>query len=217
MQLNARSHYRSKLDIFKDNLRKINPSFVLLSETHLVDSHPVSFVAYNSFVKNRTDRNGGGVAILVKKSIPVSLVQIPYFVHLECVGVSVKLPDGKNLILISIYGPKGDADPSEKDSLFNLFDNAMIIGGDFNAHNPMWHSYGSCNHCGSSLANFLNSNLNITLYTPPNLPTRIDPSTAQYSTLDLTFATSDKDHLLQTGLGPSTWESDHVPISLSIN
>ena len=119
IQWNARSLYRSKLELFKNNLRSSNPSIVLLSETHWVDSHPVAFDAYNCFVKNRADKNGGGVAILVKKSISASLIPSPVLAHIECIGVSILLPDGKNLVLISAYCPKGDAEPSEIASLFD--------------------------------------------------------------------------------------------------
>ena len=43
IQWNARSLYRSKLELFENNLRSSNPSIVLLSETHWVDSQPGFF------------------------------------------------------------------------------------------------------------------------------------------------------------------------------
>lgn len=53
--------------------------------------------------------------------------------------------------------------------------------------------------------------------TPTNFPTRLDPKTNKDSTINLTFASSDIDHLIDTSLGPSTWDSDHNPIPLYIN
>lgn len=217
IQWNARSLYRAKLDLFKNNLRSSNPSIVLLSETHWVDSHPAAFDAYNCFVKNRTDKNGGGVAILVKKSISASLILSPVLAHIECIGVSILLPDGKNLVLISAYCPKGDAEPSEIASLLDQSNNLCVIGGDFNAHHRAWENTRANNRCGLSIVQYLSSNSNMVLCTPPNLPTRIDPSTNHCSTIDLTFATPDLAHLTQISLGPTTWDSDHVPIRISLN
>jgi hypothetical protein len=73
------------------------------------------------------------------------------------------------------------------------------------------------NRCGLSIVQYLSSNSNMVLCTPLNLPTRIDPSTNHCSTIDLTFATPDLAHLTQISLGPTTWDSDHVPIRISLN
>lgn len=88
--MDARSLYRSKLDLFKNNSRSINPDIVFLSETHWVDSHPFSFGSYNSFVKNRADINGAGVPILVQKYLSASFVNIPDFSHFENVCGELK-------------------------------------------------------------------------------------------------------------------------------
>lgn len=81
IQWNARGLYRAKLEEFKNNLRSVNPALVCLSETHWLDSHPVSFSAYNSFILNRPSQSGG-VAILTKKNLSVApLVLPPPFPH----------------------------------------------------------------------------------------------------------------------------------------
>ena len=82
-----------------------------------------------------------------------------------------------------------------------------------------WENSRTNNRCGLSIVQYLSSNYHMVLCTPPNLPTRIDqiPSTNQCSTIDLTFATPDFAHLTQISLGPTTWDSDHVPIRISLN
>ena len=217
IQWNARSLYRAKLDLFKYNLRISNPSVVLLSETHWVDSHPVAFTAYNCFSKNRTGKCGGGVAILVKKSLSAYLFNTPSLDHFESIGISIHLANGKKLNLISVYCPKGDAPPSEINSLFSSCEGPFSIGGDFNAHHSMLKDSHNNNTCGVSITNHLSSDNNLVLCTPTNLPTRIDPSSGIYSTIDLTFSSADIGHLIQISSGPSTWDSDHIPIQISVN
>lgn len=188
-----------------------------MSETHWVDSNLVSFSSYNSFVKNRADKNSGGVAILVKKSLSASLVHIPDFAHFECVSVALKLPDGRDLYLVSVYCPKGDAEHSEVDSLLSVFKNLCIVSRDFNAHNRLWEYIGPSKRNGSSIGRYITSNSDFVLWMPPNLPTRVDPASSRHSTIDLSFASTDIAHLTHISLCPSTWDSDHTPICISVN
>lgn len=81
---------------------------VLLSETHWVDYRTVASDTYNCFFKNRTDRSGGGVAILLKKSLQASPVKIPNLVHIECIGVSMSLPKNESLVFVQLFFPKND-------------------------------------------------------------------------------------------------------------
>ncbi len=104
----------------------------MLSETYWVDSHlTVAFDAYNFCKKITQKKNGGEIVILVTESISASFILTPVLAHLECIGVSTMLPDGKNLVPISAHCPKGDVEPSDIVSLFDQSSNLCIIGGDF--------------------------------------------------------------------------------------
>lgn len=92
IQWNAKSLYRSKLDLFKGNLRSLNPAIVLLSETQSVDFHPVLFDSFNCFTRKRANQNCGGVAFLTEKSLSAHLVSnTPTLSHIEYVYVSLYL------------------------------------------------------------------------------------------------------------------------------
>ncbi len=183
LQWNVRSLYRAKLESFKDNRRKTNPSVVFLCETHWVDSHPVSFKSYNCFFLNRAVSNGGGVAILIKKCFAASPLLLPPCVNMECIGVRISLPDDTSLDLVSVYCPKGNAVLSDFVTLFGSLKNKFIVCGDFNAHHPLWEDSHPPNRCGSAISDFLCSNPNVCLCTPHNLVTRICPSTRKQSTI----------------------------------
>lgn len=128
--------------------------------------------------------------------MPAILVNTPVLVHIECIGVSILLPNNKNLTFVSAYCPKGDAALEEIDSLLYLFDNSYIVGGDFNAHHGMWGTVRTNNKSGCSIFQHLTANINMVLCTPTNFLTRLDPITNIHSTIDLTFASSDVAHLI---------------------
>ena len=86
LQWNARSLYRSKLEEFKNNLRKINPHLVLLSETHWNEKYIHKFSAFNSIYINRQGQEGG-VAILVKKTIQYTKLLLPRLDTIEATGI----------------------------------------------------------------------------------------------------------------------------------
>lgn len=100
IQWNARGLYKGKLEELKYYLRKFNPHFVLLSETHWRDQYRIKFSGYTAFFVNR---QGPGVAILVKKFFSASRIPLPLFDSIEVVGISVNLRDDLPIDLFSIY------------------------------------------------------------------------------------------------------------------
>ena len=215
LQWNARSLYKSKLTEFKIHLRNSDPSVVLLSETHWVDSFPVSFSSYNIFLRNR-NAHGGGVAILVKKSLSASLLPLPLFSSIEAVGISLSSASNSPLNIISVYSPPGNIPAQEIDSLFDLAGEYGIIGGDFNAHHSLWEAQSTSNSCGNSLFKFISSSSSFCLNTPYNLGTRMCPSTAKISTIDLTFSSANLSPLINIIPGSFSWNSDHCPLFINV-
>lgn len=109
--------------------------------------------------------------------------------------------------------PPKNADPPEIATLLYFSKNSLcLIGGDFNSHHRIWENSRVNNKCGLSFAQYIKSNTYITLCTPYNLPTRIDPSSDQPPTIDLTFVSTNLAHLTLISLGPPTGDIDHVPI-----
>lgn len=207
LQWNSRGLTRAKLEEFRYHLNCLNPLFVFLSETHWYDSTNISFRAFNLSKRNRPDGQKSGVALLLSKRFSFVPISFPNLSTIEAVGATVVF-NGKRIDLISVYCPRGNADIVEIRALFNCITNEAIIGGDFNAHHPLWGRSSQPNKAGRSLFKYLNDS-NLLLCTPPKLETRIAPGSAAPSNLDLTFASLACD--LSISLG-SDWDSDHIPL-----
>lgn len=113
LQWNARGLTKSRLEEFKHALSYFVPSVVLISETHWKDLFNVKFSCYHVIKKNRTNRRGGGVAILAHHSYKFSVIQLDSYHSIEAVGVSIALPRHPSLDLISAYAPRGVSSPEE--------------------------------------------------------------------------------------------------------
>ena len=214
MQWNARSLYDVKLKTFKTDLKAINPCIVILSETHWTDEYKVIFKAYNVFIKNRMNQRGGGVAILVKKSIPTYQKKTPPTYKIESVGVTIK--HGKqNIDIISAYCPHGDCD---KDEIFQLMETTgehAIIAGDFNAYHNRWEEPCTQNRAGAAIDAALGEEHRFIVSTPKNLGTRRGAN--RISTIDLTLTTATITSLTKIKRGPTDWDSDHFPLIIDLD
>ena len=213
LQWNAAYLYKDKLNEFRKDLSNLNPSIVLLSETNWKDEYKVKFAAYNVFCLNRQAQRGGGVAILVKKTISASTLSLPDSPNLEVIGVSLKL-NRQSLDVVSVYCPHGDCIPEEIQRLFDATGDNAFVAGDFNAYSQIWTSNMHTNQAGDSIESYLETNDKFSCVTPFNLKTRRNTSniTTTYSTIDLTFTTANLAESTLTYTGPLDWNSDHVPI-----
>ena len=209
LQWNARSLYGAKLAQFKVDLSQMNPDIVLISETFWRDEYKVCFKAYTVFNKNRTDRRGGGVAILIKNYLRARPITIPYSQNIEAVGAAIQVGP-KQLGLVSVYCPKGECNVTELTEIWKAAGTTAITGGDMNAHSGLWEQRGTLNRAGSAVEDALAQDDNTTLSTPPNLGTR--RGTGNTSTIDLTFSTRDIAPAVSITRGPLDWDSDHIPI-----
>lgn len=207
LQWNARGLTRAKLEEFRYNLHLLHPSFVFLSETHWCDSF-VSFKSFTCLTKNRPPGQRGGVALLISKQFSFVHIAFPLFANLEVIGATV-IFNGSSLDLVSVYCPRGNFEVAEIRSLFGCLHNDAIVGGDFNAHHPLWGFSPQSNKAGRSLSDFLDDS-NFLLCTQPRLETRLAPGSATPSTLDLTIASPNIASKLTISIG-SDWGSDHVP------
>lgn len=214
LQCNARGLTKSRLEEFRHFLSLYNPSVVLLSETHWNDSFSVQFSSYVVIKKNRQGRFGGGVAILVKKSIQFSLLSLEHFNSIEAVGISISSPSSQTFDCISVYAPKGDSPVEEIDVLLNR-PSLFIVGGDFNAHHPMWESNSVVNRGGNAIWSVIMDRPSVNLLTPLDLGTRIDPASGKLSTIDLSLSSLDFALNSSIKLGPN-FGCDHFSIMIEL-
>ncbi len=171
----------------------------------------ISFRAYSCLSLNRPAGHKGGVALLISKRFLFVTITFPQFDTLEVIGATVNV-DGKLFDLVSVYCPRGNLEVAELISLFSCLKNDVIVGGDFNAHHPLWGRSSQSNKAGRSLFDFLTDSHYI-LCTPPKLEARLDPGSAVPSTLDLTLASPSIASGLTISLG-TDWGSDHIPLLL---
>lgn len=138
IQWNARGLSKAKLEEFQFFLSYSSPTIVLLSETHWSDTKNVLFSSLNVIKKNWNSQKGGGVAILVHKSIKYNVISLKHFLSFEAIAISINTSNQSIVDVISVYAPKGDT--ILQPEILSLFSrsNPYIIGGDFNAHHSYW-------------------------------------------------------------------------------
>lgn len=162
IQWNARGLTKAKLEDFRNFLSSVKPEIVMLSETHWNNLFNVKFNSYHVLKKNRPNRLGGGVAILVNKHVVFSQINLIHTATVEAIGVSVMSTTNNPTDFISIYVPKGDCEVHEMEYVFNRR-NVTVVGGDFNAHFSMWESSAQANKAGRSVYEALLSSHNMGL------------------------------------------------------
>ena len=184
---------------------------IALQETKLNNnSTPPDIPNFTLVRKDRTKDKGGGIAIFVHKSILFAQTpNLPDDGHSEINGVEIGNIKIRNIYIPPVtscaQGFVPDLQPllSEPDS---------IILGDFNAHNPLWHS-SIQDPRGDKIADDIgDSNFGVL---NEDLPTRI-PTNGQPTSPDISLAS--------TSLLPHIeWEtktalsSDHLPIIITVN
>ena len=92
----------------------------------------------------------------------------------------------------------------------------LIVAGNLNGHHPSWEITQRSNKCGEALNQILSDNQNLALVTPFDLGTRIHPTTAKTTTIDLLIASPRLVFEAETRL-KSYCGSDHLPIVTSLN
>jgi ribonuclease HI/exonuclease III len=215
LQWNARGLTKAKLEEFRQFLSLVKPEIILLSETHWKKSFYVKFKAYHILKKNRPNRSGGGVAILINKQLSFTPLHLTPHDTVEAIGVSILSRSNSKIDFISAYVPKGDCEMADVAEIFNR-PNPVVIGGDFNGHHDVWESNATANTAGKTIFETILNSQDICLITPTDLGTRIDPASGKISTIDLTMTSSELASSATISIGPSLG-SDHLPIILTLN
>ncbi|KZS10253.1 Uncharacterized protein APZ42_025309 [Daphnia magna] len=212
VQWNTRGLTKSRLEEFRNFLSSSTPSIVLLCETIWNNKFSVKFRTYNLINKNRTDRPGGGVAILVHHLIPYTTLVIRTSPNTEAVGISINVTGYGKIDIISVYCPHGDCTKEEITQLLGSSNtHKTLVGGDPNGHHESWSSNQRPNRSGKSIYSALLETPEFTLITPPKLGTYVNPSTGRTSTLDLTTMSAVLACDATVTLGPYIG-SDHLPV-----
>ena len=150
----------NKVPPFLEVINKHDPDIILGSETRLtadISSSEIFPPNYNVFLKDKSNRPGGGVFIACRNIInSITCEELKYINNCEIVVCKVTLKNNKHLIICSFYRPPDNNTPYAIElcnilqDICNAYKNSLIwIAGDLNLPCIDWNFYTS----GSSLSN----------------------------------------------------------------
>jgi len=180
----------------------------LISETWLDPKDQITFKGFDIVRKDRIDRRGGGVLIMVCSNLKYNIMEnIPDCQgNLEACGIELFLKQGK-MSIISVYRPPDGSRINSRmwQNFFANFHGKFFIGGDFNLPSdqiiPLEEGI---------------LDLDITLLNDDS-PTFWDAERDHWSKLDLSLASSSLGIKTSWLVNQDTWGSDHFPIFIYMN
>lgn len=215
---NCRS-IRNKIIEFNDFLSVNNVDICCLSETWLNESQTFYHPNYECIRKDRIGQSGGGVAILVKKSIKFSNIPCISTQVIENVGIAIDIAENIELKIYSVYFPGGQNNSNYRNSfksdlrkMLNTGQNYLFCG-DFNSRHRTWNCL-RANSWGNILHEF-------TTYFPmticfPDTPTYI-PAASRVNPSTLDLALTNIPQLISNPCTVNELSSDHLPVALNIS
>jgi exonuclease III len=127
-----------KLDELKHFLVTHSIGICMLNETFLHPRKTIKIHNYN-IVRRDRDSRGGGVCVLIHRSLFYEEIKIPSRPVTELLVIKVpNVVGGQALTLMSYYNPPGSQ--IDMPALNNLFSQhqRVLLMGDLNGHNPIW-------------------------------------------------------------------------------
>lgn len=183
---------------------------LLVCETFLKPSNKIKIRGYNCYREDRSDRAGGGVALVIKSTIQHNQIQLPAFLNIEAVGIELKLHQ-KTYTIISCYNPPDKSLlNSELDTIFDI-GHSVIAAGDFNAKHTLWGCK-SADRQGASLLRHITLTDTVLHHTTDH--THHPTNGTQPSTLDVILTRNVA--LLNQPVTCNRLSSDHLPVYFTI-
>ena len=184
IQLNIRGigSKRSQLiDLIDTSVQSRHPDVLMLSETWLTPFSPKLVIpGYELFHQDRTNKKGGGIAILVSSKLRCCIRSdlSSKLKESECITVDIALKNGSHCIISSMYRPPNSDIPTFLASYNSLVcamkrecPKGIIIGLDHNL------DFLKCSkHCTTN--DFIQNNLDVGLIPTITRPTRIMKTSA---------------------------------------
>lgn len=166
--------------------------------------------------KNRHHSRGGGILIMIRKSIAFQEIQIQSpDVNVELCKIRLTNTN-PSIDIVVCYRAKGTLSQEQWNLIASYTDqnHPSLLIGDFNSHNIIWNCSNTDKN-GKMLANSI-EDYNLFLHNPDSL-TRINPINCQHSNIDLVFSTLNLAQKINTQVLDETLGSDHYPILCSID
>lgn len=192
-----------------------------ISETWLLPRNKFCIKRFDTIRADRGLRRGGGVALLINQAFKYRKLDNIYNCNgkIEACAIEIFLSN-ETIVMVACYRPPDMPviEVAEWLQFFNQFGNLkVILGGDFNAHNPSWGSSHLCRH-GEALGNaILDSDLFVV---GDGSPTFCGDSYRNSSVVDLTLVHNSicmrSSEKKSRKVGSDPWGSDHFPIFINL-
>lgn len=184
---------------------------MLISETWLRAGDKLNYANYTTYREDRKDGPGGGVAILIKRTLTHDLITANNLETLEAIGIQIKIDTKTQLRIFSAYHPPAKQFHHTDYRKLLVQNIPTIIMGDLNAKNTQWGCL-TTNKYGRQLSKLLDEN-NMGILTPGK-PTFFGTNTIRPDMLDIAIYKDVSRHMeLETVCDLS---SDHNPIIMTI-
>lgn len=184
-------------------------SIIACNETLLKANQRANIAGYKCIRLDKCE-NRRGLALYCKDSIQAYETPLPP-TSFEAIGLTVKLNNVKFLIIGAYLSPSVKTSMNELSMLFNL-DQQVIILGDFNAKNQVWHCSRS-NSRGRDLLDLCSKN-NLTIHAPDE-PTYV-PTNPRYQPSILDLVITKNINLPSSTTVLYDLDSDHNPVKFEL-
>lgn len=120
---------------YTDNYLNVHkPDIMKISETKLNAELHAKFDNYIMHCNDRTTKNSGGTAMLIRDNIKAEMLMNPKNCNIECTAIKVLLANNKHITIVAAFMPNQALKVDDIDSLFAQFGkNNIIFAGDLNA------------------------------------------------------------------------------------
>ena len=211
LQWNAEGAYKKKITL-TEKFHKENIDVACPQETHLKDNQRFTMRGYQVFRHDREGRARGGVAIIVKNTIPEQEFTVSTNNQADIHRVST-IVDAKQYKIFNTHSPP-DRDLSL--DLIHLQESRCIILGDFNSHSEAW-GFEEADRRGEEVEDWQVDNGLVLRNDPDDPPTFFSRRWLSCTTPDLAFATNDLSRIASRTVLSQLGGSDHKPAKISLD
>lgn len=183
-----------------------------LNETFLNENHKLYFNNYIVYRNDRTQSRGGGVALLVHRSLKHTLLPLTKTSSIENLSVEVSI-NQRRVVITTAYSPRYTSNFGNDIIALTPDNSEYILLGDLNAKHPAWNCV-SDNTAGNTL-NTLQQSCNFFIYSPDNPTLYPHQRSSTPSTVDLVLSNTSLSMRLRTL--DYYIPSDHRPILCTVD
>ena len=210
LQWNAEGIQNKKTSL-AERLKKEDVHIACIQETHLKEQIRLNIRGYQVVRQDRKDRIKGGVAILVKNSLPFQDLNIETENQAEIQGIKVKVGREE----ITIYNEYCPVDRNLSLNAMTVSENCLIVG-DFNSHSEAW-GYQESDRRGEEIEDWQIDQKLLLINDPEDAPTFYSRRWLTTSSPDLAFATENLARKTNRTVLNQLGGSDHRPVLLSLD